>query len=173
MKFILLHLDSSSSSSDEKLFEEIALDDWIVLQVTITCVNIGEYFTSAELDEKNGQSINPNEGVWEIMQATTCLFKCLTKFTLGEFEELVQLVVPTIISHARSTREPHHTIGRPSKLALKQHLFSFILFMKRDNVTKYDAFMWNWNKSAINDNDIFIVYCTNFTISNKIHWPIV
>ncbi len=122
------------------------------MQATNACVNTWEYFTSTELDEKNGQSINPNVGVLDIlttMRATLGLFKSLINFTLGKFEELAQLVVPTIISHARSTWEPHCTVGQPSKLAPKQRLLHFILLMKHDNVIKYDAFMWNWNKMHI------------------------
>ncbi len=107
------------------------------------------------------------------MWATRGLFKSLSNFTLGEFEELLQLVVPTIISHARSIRESHRIYGRPSKLAPKQHLFSFILFMKYDNVTKFDAFIWNWNNNAIIDDGIFIPSFINFTIANKIWCPYI
>jgi hypothetical protein len=73
-----------------------------------------EYFTSTKLDEKSGQSINPNVGLQDIlatMRATLSLFKSFTNFTLGEFEKLAQLVVPTIISHARSIGKPQLTIG--------------------------------------------------------------
>jgi len=54
--------------------------------------DILEYFTSIELDEENGQSINLDVGVRDIlvtMWATSGLFKSLTNFTLGKFEELV------------------------------------------------------------------------------------
>jgi hypothetical protein len=36
------------------LLEEIAIDDWIAMQVAIACVNTWEYFTLAELDEESG-----------------------------------------------------------------------------------------------------------------------
>jgi len=42
--------------------------------------------------------------------AKPSLFKTFTNFTLGEFEELAQLV-STIISHARFIREHHDVIG--------------------------------------------------------------
>jgi hypothetical protein len=45
--------------------------------------------------------------------------------------------------------------------------------MKHDNVTKYDAFLWNWSKSAINDDGIFIAFCINSTITDEIRWPII
>jgi len=44
----------------------------------------------------------------------------------------------------------------------------FIMYMKHDNVIKYDAFMWNWNKSAIIDDGIFVASCINFAIVNEI-----
>jgi hypothetical protein len=47
------------------------------------------------------------------------LFKSLTNFSLIEFKELALLVVPTIIGHAKSTKELHHIFERPSKLTTK------------------------------------------------------
>jgi hypothetical protein len=80
------------------LLEEIAVNDQIVVQVTIACVNIWEYFAWIELDEENEKSVNPNVSVWDIlttMWTTISLFKFLTNFILGKFEILVQLVVLT------------------------------------------------------------------------------
>ncbi len=73
----------------------------------------------------------------------------------------------------RSTGEPHHICGRLSKLTLEQHLLSFILYMKHNNITKYYAFLWNWSKSAINDDRIFIASYINSTIANEIWWPTI
>jgi hypothetical protein len=106
------------------------------------------------------------------MWGTSSLFKSLTNFSPKEFENLAQLVVPTITSHAKSTWESHLTSRKPSKLALEQCLFSFILFMK-DDVIKYDILMWNWSKSAINDGGIFITSCINYVIVDNIEWPII
>jgi len=75
------------------------------------------------------------------MWVTPGPFKSLTNFTLGKFEKLAQLVVLTIINHVRSTGESHCTFWRPTKMAIEQHLLSFILFMKHNNVIKYDACM--------------------------------
>jgi hypothetical protein len=60
IEFILTHLDLSSSNNDGELLEEIAADDEIIVQATITCVNIWEYFTSIELDEESGKLVNPD-----------------------------------------------------------------------------------------------------------------
>jgi hypothetical protein len=92
------------------------------MQVTISYINTWEYFTSIELNEKNGQLGNLDVSLQDIlttMHATLGLFKFLTNLILGKFEKLAQLVVPTIISHARSIGEPHCIIGQSSKLALK------------------------------------------------------
>jgi len=42
------------------------------------------------------------------------------------------------------------------KLSHKQHFLNFILYMKHDNVTMYDAFMWDWSKFALCDDAIFM-----------------
>jgi hypothetical protein len=67
MEFNLTHLDLSSFNNDKELLEEIAVNDQIAMQATIACVNIWEYFTSIELDEKNEKSVNPNVSVWDIL----------------------------------------------------------------------------------------------------------
>jgi hypothetical protein len=48
------------------------------------------------------------------MQAMPCLFKTFTNFIIREFEKLPQLVVSTIIGHAKVDKERHVTF--PSNL---------------------------------------------------------
>ncbi len=61
IEFILTHLDSSSSNNDEELLEKIVTNDQIVvMQATIACVNIWEYFTSTKLDEESEKLVNPD-----------------------------------------------------------------------------------------------------------------
>jgi hypothetical protein len=167
MEFVASSFDSSSSSNDEELLDQIDVKHQIAMQVAITCVNTWEIFTPTELKQGGGQFVDLNIGVRNMgmtMLAMSSLFKSLTNFNLTKFEELAQLVVPTIIGHLKSTEELHHISKQLSKLTSEQHLFSFILHMKHDNVTKYDAFLWNWSKSAINDDGIFIASCINSTI---------
>jgi hypothetical protein len=45
--------------------------------------------------------------------------------------------------------------------------------MKHDNVVMFDAFMWNWNKSNVCDDAIFIASCISEALSNEIQWPII
>ncbi len=119
MEFITPSLDLNNSSSDKEFFDEINVEHQIAVQVAITCVNTWEFFTQMELEEGGGQFVDPNIGVWDVlatMQTMPSLFKSFTNFSLTEFKELAQLVVPTIIGHVRSIGEPHHIYGRPSKL---------------------------------------------------------
>jgi hypothetical protein len=62
-------------------------------------------------------------------------------------------------------------MGKPSKLGPKQRLLCFILFMKCNNVTIYDAFMWNQAKSSLCDDVIFISSCINHALVDEIRWP--
>ena len=59
-----------------------------------------------------------------------------------DFDEFFGLVVPIIASRAWSIGEVHKLWGRPMRLFPQQHLFDFLLYMKCDNVTSYDAFQW-------------------------------
>jgi hypothetical protein len=42
--------------------------------------------------------------------------------------------------------------------------------MKHDNVTMHDAFMWNWSKSTLCDDALFIASCINNALTNEIRW---
>jgi hypothetical protein len=67
MEFILPHLGSSSSNSDEELLEEIVINDKIAVQATIACVNIWEYFISIKLNEESEKLVNLDVSVWDIL----------------------------------------------------------------------------------------------------------
>ncbi len=43
--------------------------------------------------------------------------------------------------------------------------------MKHDNVSMNDTFVWNWSKSVICDDVIFIASCINDVIGDEIRWP--
>jgi hypothetical protein len=42
--------------------------------------------------------------------------------------------------------------------------------MKHDNVTMHDGFMWNWFKSTLCDDALFIASCINDALTNEIQW---
>jgi len=67
IEFILTHLDSSSSNSNEELLEKIAANNQIAMQATIACVNMWEYFTSTKLNEESGKLVTPDVRVYDIL----------------------------------------------------------------------------------------------------------
>ncbi len=86
---LLFSLDSSSSSSDEELLDEIDAKHQIVMQTTITCVNTWEFFTPIELEECGEQFVDLNIGVQDVLMTMwdmPSLLKSLTNFNLIEFE---------------------------------------------------------------------------------------
>jgi hypothetical protein len=62
-------------------------------------------------------------------------------------------------------------LGDHQKLNLLQRLLKLILFMKHDNVTRYNSFMWNWSKSSMCHDVLFISSCINTSIVDEIYWP--
>jgi hypothetical protein len=44
--------------------------------------------------------------------------------------------------------------------------------MKHDNVSMYDAFVWNWSKNVVCDDVTFIAYYINDAIGDEISCPI-
>jgi hypothetical protein len=105
MEFVVSSFDTNSSSNNKELLDEIDAKHQIAKQAVIACVNNWEFFTPTKLEEGGGQSMDPNIGVRDIlttMLAMSSLFKSLTNFNLTKLEELVHLVVPTIIGHVRN-----------------------------------------------------------------------
>ena len=43
--------------------------------------------------------------------------------------------------------------------------------MKHDNTTMLDSFRWNWSRSVLNDDAIFIASYMNIALANEIKWP--
>jgi hypothetical protein len=61
-------------------------------------------------------------------------------------------------------------LNRLSKLILEYCLFNFIFYMKHNDVTMYDAFMWNWLKFTLFDDALFITTCINYALVDEIWW---
>jgi hypothetical protein len=96
------------------------------------------------------------QDVLATLGSTPILFKNLTNFTTTEFADLASIVVPIIISHARSIGETPIVSRRPSKLSLEQHLFNFVFLFKHYNFTKYD-FHVEMAKSLVCTNDVLFI----------------
>jgi len=93
----------TSTSSDEEILEDMDEDNMVIFHCMAIACNSHNFFTSHEIEEGVGQSMDVRVGVKDIlttMRATPHLFKSLTNFILVEFDELATLVVPTIFIHA-------------------------------------------------------------------------
>ena len=105
------------------------------------------------------------------MRSTPGLFKVLTNFFIKEFDELCIIVCPMIIAHARSTGDLRILPGRPSKLIPEQQLFGFLLYLKHDSTIALPGILWNWAKSSIIDDQVFIATSLNWALRDEIKWP--
>jgi hypothetical protein len=167
-------LESSSSSSDDEVFELMEEEAQMVMQVAIASSSSFHLFNGNEWTEGGFHTVNREEGVRDVlasMRTTPTLFKGNTNFTLPEFDELCALVTPFIVDNARSTGEGHISRGRPMKLSPEQRLLNFILYLKHDNITLFDTYLWNYSKSAVCDDTIFIASCINEALRDEIKWP--
>jgi hypothetical protein len=43
--------------------------------------------------------------------------------------------------------------------------------MKHDNVSMYEAFVWNWSKIVVCDDVIFIIAYIDDEFGDEIQWP--
>ena len=171
-----LFMSSSSSSTDDTFMEMMEDEASMMLHCARAASSSFNLFHGNEWKEGGFQSVNPNEGVRDVlatMRSTPSLFKGNTNFTLQEFDELCLLVVSVIVANARGTGQNRILPGRPSKLSPEQRILNFLLYLKHDNITILDTFMWNWSKSAINDDTIFLSSCINEALCDEMKWPSV
>lgn len=45
------------------------------------------------------------------------------------------------------------------------------MHMKHDNIIYFDSFLWNWSCSIVCDDALFMAFCINKAIHDKICWP--
>jgi hypothetical protein len=105
------------------------------------------------------QSVNGSEGVRDVLArlvATPDIFKRLTNFSVDEFNELCNKLVPVLEMTARSTGDLIKGAGRPPKLSAQQHILNTLMYLKHDNTVHFEAFQWNWSKSSLSDDVLFV-----------------
>lgn len=73
-----------------------------------------------------------------------------------------------LFSCARTTSKVSALAGRHYKFSPKQCRLAFLLFVKYDNTPIFEAFEWNWSKSAMSDDTIFNASCINYALLHKI-----
>ena len=151
---------SSSSSIDDTFMEMMDDEISMMLHYALAASSSFNLFHGNEWEERKFQSVNPHEGVRDVlatMRSTPSFFKGNMNFTLQEFDELCLLVVSVIITNAHSIGQNRILSGWPSKLSQEQRILNFLLYLKHDNITILDTFMWNWSKNVINDDTIFFI----------------
>ena len=57
------------------------------------------------------------------------------------------------------------------KLSPEQKILNFILYLKHNNSTLFDTYLWNYSKSAVSDGTILIASCMNEALCDEIEWP--
>ena len=102
--------------------------------------------------------------------ATPSLFKILTNFSIPEFAKLCHLVCLTIVAHAQSKGAIRVLSGHPLKLSLEQRLLGFLLYMKHDPTLSFPSFLWNWLKTSLTSDQVFIASCVSWALRDEIRW---
>jgi hypothetical protein len=75
------------------------------------------------------------------MRAIPQNFNTLSNFPVLEFDELCELVVPVIASHAWCMGEVHKLSSHPLELTPQQRILNFLPYMKHDNITTLNSTM--------------------------------
>lgn len=120
------------------------------------------------------QSVNGSEGVRDVLArlvATPVIFKRLTNFSVDEFNELCNKLVPVLDMTARSTGDLIKGAGRPPKLSAQQRILNTLMYLKHDNTVHFEAFQWNWSKSSLSDDVLFVCSVINTVLAHEICWP--
>ena len=166
--------EGNSSSSDFSSSSSESDEEQTLLAIQIAIQSTFKFFHTNEWKDGRQDSVNPREGVRDVlrsMRSTLGLFKVLTNFSIQEFNELYQMVCPTITTHGQSIGDVRVLLGRPSKLNQDQRLLGFLLYMKHDPTTALPSFLRNWCKSSLIDDQIFIVNSIYWVLWNDIKWP--
>ena len=133
---------TSSNSSSSLSFDSD--EEQALLAIQIATQSTFDLFHTNEWDHGNQDSVNPHEGMCDVlgsMKSTPGLFKTLTNFSVQEFDELCHIVCPTTSAHARSIGDIRVLAWCPSKLTPEQRLLGFLLYMKHDPTTSFPSFL--------------------------------
>ena len=163
--------DFSSSSTDDDI-QDVEDEFQMLFQFSSAASSSTQVFLTQEFGEHG--LVNHGEGVRDALaalQATPNLFRVITNFTLTEFEELCGALIPVIVSNTRSTGSMRLQSGRPYKLSPEQQILNSLLYLKHDNIAALDSFTWNWAKSSILDDTIYISSCINEVLCHELRLP--
>jgi len=163
-----------TSSTEDLLLDDSDFDENALLAVLTGCAATEGYFCHDEMDDQGHNYVDPDAGVRYVLltlQHTPDLFKSITNLTAVEFELLSTLVCPLIMMTARTTGKQRSLFGRLPKLSPQQRLLHFLLYLKHDNASRYEGFVWNWSKSSSCDDALFVASCINEALQDQLCWP--
>jgi hypothetical protein len=167
----------SASSSDDDLpnVDQHQLMMFVCTLAAQSSMDGGYSFFGNEWMDGGYSFVDKNVGlrldVLAVLRATPILFMTLTNFSVAEFDELCATVGPSLSTHACHTGQQKLLLGRPPKLSPPQRILNFLLYMKHDNTNTYDGFWWNWSKSCLCDDTLFVASCICEALEMEIRWP--
>ncbi|KAL2612208.1 hypothetical protein R1flu_023900 [Riccia fluitans] len=157
---------------DDFILEFFQLQQQMLVMIATTIVE-NHFF--GELHKEDQKFVDFTLRVRPVLQramGTASLFKVLTNFKITEFEELCSRICPILNSTAKTTGEFVKTgAGRPPKLTAQERVLSCMMYLKHDNSVVYEAFQWNWSKSSMSDDALYVCSVINEYLADEIRWP--
>ncbi|PXF42843.1 hypothetical protein BWQ96_07437 [Gracilariopsis chorda] len=144
------------------------------------CVSTVQAFAVvlSELDDNNYDgdfSVNPPipkiSRLNNLIQGHLSLFKTNAGLYPAEFEALYAVVCPIIIQWARHTNNVRGLAGIPSKLMPSERLLSCIMYLRGRNGVREEASYWNYSRTSLRDDAMFVCGIINESMASEISWP--
>lgn len=110
---------------------------------TSNSTNSFEFFNFEEMEKGVGRLMDPIISVWGHLAndaINSNIVQNIDHLFLEEFKKMASLAFLAI---TRSTNEAHILVEHPPKLNYTLCRLGFILDIKHNNATMFDAFMWN------------------------------
>jgi DDE superfamily endonuclease len=61
--------------------------------------------------------------------------------------------------------------GRPTKLNAPERLLSFVLYCKHNTGVRYESTSWNYSRTSLSDDAVFLANVVNAALADEIRWP--
>lgn len=120
-------------------------------------------------------TVNPllpkTERLVNLQTGHASMFRSMTGFTLTEWEQFSQQVCPVIERHARHSGRKKLCVGRRSKLTPAERLLLFVLYAKHNTGAQVQAIDWNYSRTSLNKDGVFIADAINVALHDEIQWP--
>jgi hypothetical protein len=165
----------SDTSSDGDFFEESVMN--VLQNFAAACHAAAGAFelvftnTNQLLEDYSVNATLPKAPRLEnLVNAHASVFRRWSGFTLTEWELLSQRVCPTIVQYARGGHLKRG-VGRKTKLTPAERLLSFVLYVKHNSGAGSNAIDWNYSRTSLNSDGVFIASAINKALADEIQWP--